>query len=84
LKLIEPFVNRLKNSDFLSKFYNQNDNYKCQLLFVDSQLVIHALKALSNMVMASYNEDQYGIVQQTLPSILTTFAELQKVGNKQP
>ncbi len=80
--LIESLTNKLKRSELFSKFYNQNENYKTQQLFLDSQLIIHALKALSNIAMASFSEDQYGIVQQTLPTILTTFVQLQKVKKK--
>ena len=32
--------------------------------------------------MKSFSEDQYGIVQQTLPDILTTYIQLQKVNLK--
>ena len=62
--------------------YNQNLNYKTEQLFIDSFLVINSLKALSNLAIASYNEDEYGIVQQTLPEILTSFINLQKMLEK--
>lgn len=66
----------------MSKIYKENTNCKTQALFVDSFLVILSLKGLSNLVMKSFSEDQYGIVQQTLPDILTTYIQLQKVNLK--
>lgn len=62
-----------------SQLYKENTNYKTEQLFVDSFLVINALKGLSNLAMSSFTEDEYGIVQQTLPDIINTFIELQKV-----
>lgn len=73
------FVNYLKNQKLLSRIYKENQNSKTQALFADSFIIIQALKGLSNLVMKSFTEDQYGIVQQTLPDILTTFIQLQKV-----
>ncbi len=69
----------LKKQRFFAHFYKENTNYKTEQLFVDSFLVINALKGLSNLVMCSYTEDEYGIVQQTLPDIISTFIDLQKV-----
>lgn len=69
----------LQKQRIFSHFYKKNPNYKTEQLFVDSFLVILALKGLSNLVMHSYTEDEYGIVQQTLPDIINTFIELQKV-----
>lgn len=62
--------------------YKENKNYKTQQLFINSFIVIPALKGLSNLAMVSLKEDEYGIVQQTLPEIITTFIELQKVVEK--
>lgn len=62
-----------------SILYNENANYKTQQLFVDSFLITNSLKGLSNLAIASFTEDEYGIVQQTLPEIITTFINLQKV-----
>ena len=62
--------------------YKENKNYKTQQLFANSHIVIPALKGLSNLAMASLKEDEYGIVQQTLHEIITTFIDLQKVIEK--
>ena len=42
-------------------------------------MITNVLRGLSNMVMASRQEDEYGIVQQTLVDIITIFVQLQKV-----
>lgn len=65
-----------------SQLYKENTNYKTEQLFVDSFLVVNALKGLSNLAMSSFTEDEYGIVQQTLPDIINTFIELQKVSTQ--
>ncbi|XP_028974969.2 nucleoporin NDC1 isoform X2 [Esox lucius] len=49
-----------------------------QALFADSQAHIWALEGLSHLVAASYSEDQYGVVQTTLPSILSAMLMLQE------
>lgn len=72
----------LKKQKLFSHFYKENPNYKTEQLFVDSFLVVNALKGLSNMAVASVNEDEYGIVQQTLPDIIHTFISLQKILEK--
>lgn len=48
-------------------------------MFVDSYLMTNILRGLSNLAVASLNEDEYGIVQQTLADIITAFIQLQKV-----
>uniref|UniRef100_A0A672JLR3 Nucleoporin NDC1 n=1 Tax=Salarias fasciatus TaxID=181472 RepID=A0A672JLR3_SALFA len=49
-----------------------------QALFADSQAHIWALEGLSYLVQASFSEDQFGVVQTTLPSILSCMLGLQE------
>ncbi|XP_062377058.1 nucleoporin NDC1 isoform X2 [Sardina pilchardus] len=49
-----------------------------QALFADSQAHIWALEGLSHLVVASYSEDRFGVVQTTLSSILSTMLVLQE------
>lgn len=49
-----------------------------QALFADSQAHIWALEGLSYLVQASFSEDQFGVVQTTLPSILSCMLALQE------
>jgi nucleoporin NDC1 len=69
----------IKKQKLFSWIYNENSNYKNQQLFVDSYIIINTLKGLSNMAKASLREDEYGIVQQTLPNIITIFIQLTQV-----
>ena len=41
--------------------------------------MVYALKVLSNLAVASFTEDEFGIVQQNLGEILTLLMELNKV-----
>lgn len=69
---------------FLSKrvlvvyLFNKLPEASSQALFADSQAHIWALEGLSHLVAASFAEDQYGVVQTTLPSILDSMFSLQE------
>lgn len=45
-------------------------------------LVCPNLTGLSHLVAASYSEDKYGVVQTTLPSILSSMLSLQEVSTE--
>ncbi|NXC22057.1 NDC1 protein, partial [Corythaeola cristata] len=70
---------------FLSKrvlimyFFSKHPEASIQALFSDAQMHIWALEGLSNLVAASFTEDQFGVVQTTLPAILNTLLSLQEV-----
>ncbi|RNA32452.1 nucleoporin NDC1 [Brachionus plicatilis] len=81
-KMAKSLIEKLKKQKYFAMIYKENKNYKTQQLFVDSFMVIASLKGLSNLVMASLKEDEYGIVQQNLAEIITTFIDLQKVIEK--
>ena len=56
---------------------NKLPDASSQALFADSQAHIWALEGLSHLVAASLSEDQLGVVQVTLPSILNCMLALQ-------
>ncbi|KAM4557248.1 nucleoporin NDC1 isoform 1-T1 [Fundulus diaphanus] len=58
--------------------FNKLPEASSQALFADSQAHIWALEALSYLVQASFTEDQFGVVQTTLPSILNSMLHLQE------
>ncbi|XP_038146735.1 nucleoporin NDC1 [Cyprinodon tularosa] len=58
--------------------FNKLPEASSQALFADSQAHIWALEALSYLVQASFTEDQFGVVQTTLPSILGSMLHLQE------
>uniref|UniRef100_A0A669DWS3 Nucleoporin NDC1 n=1 Tax=Oreochromis niloticus TaxID=8128 RepID=A0A669DWS3_ORENI len=75
-------MRRVKN--FLAKrvlivyLFNKLPEASSQALFADSQAHIWALEGLSYLVQASFSEDQFGVVQTTLPSILSCMLVLQE------
>uniref|UniRef100_A0A674M8N2 Nucleoporin NDC1 n=1 Tax=Takifugu rubripes TaxID=31033 RepID=A0A674M8N2_TAKRU len=58
--------------------FNKLPEASSQALFADSQAHIWALEGLSCLVQASFSEDQFGVVQTTLPSILSCMLTLQE------
>nr|XP_046263568.1 nucleoporin NDC1 isoform X2 [Scatophagus argus] len=58
--------------------FNKLPEASSQALFADSQAHIWALEGLSYLVQASFSEDQFGVVQTTLPSILSCMLVLQE------
>ncbi|KAF2977956.1 hypothetical protein EK904_011469, partial [Melospiza melodia maxima] len=57
----------------------QTPEASIQAVFCDAQMHIWALEGLSHLVAASFTEDQFGVVQTTLPAILNTLLTLQEV-----
>ncbi|XP_039590983.1 nucleoporin NDC1 [Polypterus senegalus] len=62
--------------------FNKLPEASSQALFADSQAHIWALEGLSHLVAASYFEDKFGVVQTTLPDILSSMLNLQKAVDK--
>ncbi|XP_069013966.1 nucleoporin NDC1 isoform X1 [Embiotoca jacksoni] len=58
--------------------FNKLPEASSQALFADSQAHIWALEGLSYLVQASFSEDQFGVVQTMLPSILSCMLVLQE------
>lgn len=58
--------------------FNKLPEASSQALFADSQSHIWALEGLSHLVVASYTEDRFGVVQTSLPSILSSMLLLQE------
>ncbi|XP_041849169.1 nucleoporin NDC1 isoform X2 [Melanotaenia boesemani] len=65
-------------AQFLQNRKEQLPEASSQALFADSQAHIWALEGLSYLVQASFSEDQFGVVQTALPSILSTMLLLQE------
>ncbi|XP_030631356.1 nucleoporin NDC1 [Chanos chanos] len=58
--------------------FNKLPEASSQALFADSQAHIWALEGLSHLLAASFSEDRFGVVQTTLPSILSCMLTLQE------
>ncbi|XP_072505620.1 nucleoporin NDC1 [Notamacropus eugenii] len=73
---------------FLSKrvlilyFFSKHPEASIQAVFSDAQMHIWALEGLSHLVAASFTEDRFGVVQTTLPTILSTLLVLQEAVDK--
>ncbi|XP_074507947.1 nucleoporin NDC1 isoform X2 [Sebastes fasciatus] len=65
-------------AQFLQNRREQVPEASSQALFADGQAHIWALEGLSYLVQASFSEDQFGVVQTTLPSILGCLLVLQE------
>lgn len=83
--LAQFFQNRREQvKTFLGKrvlimyLFNKLPEASSQALFADSQAHIWALEGLSYLVQASFTEDQFGVVQTMLPTILSSMLVLQE------
>ncbi|XP_039999176.1 nucleoporin NDC1 [Xiphias gladius] len=74
----EQVKNFLAKRVLIMYLFNKLPEASSQALFADSQAHIWALEGLSYLVQASYSEDQFGVVQTTLPSILSCMLVLQE------
>ncbi|XP_043859000.1 nucleoporin NDC1 [Dromiciops gliroides] len=63
-------------------FFSKHPEASIQAVFSDAQMHIWALEGLSHLVAASFTEDRFGVVQTTLPTILSTLLMLQEAVDK--
>ncbi|NXQ50164.1 NDC1 protein, partial [Catharus fuscescens] len=75
----EQMKNFLSKRALIMYFFSKHPEASIQAVFSDAQMHIWALEALSHLVAASFTEDQFGVVQTTLPAILNTLLTLQEV-----
>nr|XP_033772830.1 nucleoporin NDC1 isoform X2 [Geotrypetes seraphini] len=78
----EQIKNFLAKRALIMYLFNKHPEASSQAVFADSQTHIWALEGLSHLVAASFNEDRFGVVQTTLPSILCTLLTLQEAVEK--
>ncbi|NXL27426.1 NDC1 protein, partial [Glaucidium brasilianum] len=75
----EQIKNFLAKRVLIMYFFSKHPEASIQAVFADAQMHIWALEGLSHLVAASFTEDQFGVVQTTLPAILNTLLTLQEV-----
>ncbi|NXY31308.1 NDC1 protein, partial [Pomatorhinus ruficollis] len=75
----EQMKNFLSKRVLIMYFFSKHPEASIQAVFSDAQMHIWALEGLSHLVAASFTEDQFGVVQTTLPAILNTLLTLQEV-----
>nr|XP_006825751.1 PREDICTED: nucleoporin NDC1-like [Saccoglossus kowalevskii] len=71
------FIENLKRRSLIAYFISPLPEVPSREIFVNAQVNIWTIEALSRLVAASYTEDQYGVVQQSLHDILTAMLTLQ-------
>lgn len=67
---------RLKETPIIGFLFDKIPEAHTQALFADCQLQIWAVEALSRLVVSSYTEDTYGVVQKSLQKIFISFVNL--------
>ncbi|NWI30974.1 NDC1 protein, partial [Sula dactylatra] len=75
----EQIKNFLSKRVLIMYFFSKHPEASIQAVFSDAKMHIWALEGLSHLVAASFTEDQFGVVQTTLPAILNTLLTLQEV-----
>jgi len=80
--LSERVLQQLKQRKALVFLLSELPDKESQKLFAESQRYIWAVQAISNLVIASFKEDTYGVVQKSLPSILSTLLSLYEAVEK--
>ncbi|NXH09610.1 NDC1 protein, partial [Bucco capensis] len=75
----EQIKNFFSKRALIMYFFSKRPEASIQAVFSDAQMHIWALEGLSHLVAASFTEDQFGVVQTTLPAILNTLLTLQEV-----
>ncbi|XP_006839851.1 PREDICTED: nucleoporin NDC1 isoform X2 [Chrysochloris asiatica] len=78
----EQIKNFLSKRVLIMYFFSKHPEASIQAVFSDAQMHIWALEGLSHLVAASFTEDRFGVVQTTLPAILTTLLTLQEAVDK--
>ncbi|XP_037585798.1 nucleoporin NDC1 isoform X2 [Cebus imitator] len=78
----EQVKNFLSKRVLIMYFFSKHPEASIQAVFSDAQMHIWALEGLSHLVAASYTEDRFGVVQTTLPAILSTLLTLQEAVDK--
>lgn len=83
---VKSFLNGVKESlkrkPFFKYLLSELPEVSHQEKFADSTLQVWAITGISELAAASYTEDQYGVVQRTLPEILQALIALSQVLDK--
>ncbi|KAK6188561.1 hypothetical protein SNE40_004715 [Patella caerulea] len=74
----EKFSALVSKKPGIGYFMGELPDSKSRVLFASSQIQIWAVEALSDLVTASFEEDKFGIVQRSLPTILSSLLNLQE------
>ncbi|XP_032219674.2 nucleoporin NDC1 isoform X2 [Nematostella vectensis] len=77
VQMIPHYIaNFLKQRPIVEILFKELPDYRSKTLFANCQLHIWAVEGLSRLVVASFKEDTFGVVQKTLPDILSSLLSL--------
>uniref|UniRef100_L7M531 Nucleoporin ndc1 n=1 Tax=Rhipicephalus pulchellus TaxID=72859 RepID=L7M531_RHIPC len=79
LSIVRRMLDALKSNPLASYFISELPDVKSRQLFADCQPLIWAIEGLCLLVCASKTEDQYGVVQFSLPNIFGALLELDQL-----
>ncbi|KAL1475438.1 hypothetical protein MTO96_019644 [Rhipicephalus appendiculatus] len=79
LSIVRRMLDALKSNPLASYFISELPDVKSRQLFADCQPLIWAIEGLCLLVCASKKEDQYGVVQFSLPEIFSALLELDQL-----
>ncbi|KAK3599832.1 hypothetical protein CHS0354_022400 [Potamilus streckersoni] len=71
-------ISNFKKRPIISYFLGELPEARSRQIYVGAQIQIWAVEALSSLTAASYQEDSYGVVQMSLPKIITAMLSLQE------
>ncbi|KAL3868805.1 hypothetical protein ACJMK2_041564 [Sinanodonta woodiana] len=71
-------ISNLKKRSIIAYFLGELPEARSRKIFIGAQIQVWAVEALSSLTAASYQEDSYGVVQMSLPKIITAMLSLQE------
>lgn len=82
--LSEKVIAYLRKWPTVAYFLDELPSIKIRKLFTSSQPLIWMIEALGYLVSASYTEDKFGVIQQTLPDIIHLLLDIKMAEEKLP
>ncbi|GBM98389.1 Nucleoporin NDC1, partial [Araneus ventricosus] len=80
----ETVIASLRGWPSVAYFLDELPSIKIRKLFASSQPLIWMIDALGYLVSASYSEDKFGVIQQTLPEIIRLLLDIKMAEEKLP
>ncbi|GFU22078.1 nucleoporin NDC1 [Nephila pilipes] len=84
MPLSEKVIAYLRKWPIVAYFLDELPSTKIRKLFTPSQPLIWMIEALGYLVSASYTEDKFGVIQQTLPDIIRLLLDMKVAEEKLP
>lgn len=78
----DQFVAYLLTKPVLKYVFEETTEDKIRHMFANAQPVIWAAEGISSLIVTSLREDQYGVIQQDLPTIIGTLLALKEALDK--